>query len=121
MGTRVGYTGGTAKDPNYKTVCRGDGHTEAIQITFNPAEVSYDTLLDVFFSEHLPIRKTKPQYKSAVYTHNEEQVKLIQSKIKSLEASKGLKIVTDVEKAKEWYDAEEYHQKYIEKQNRGRW
>lgn len=121
MSTRVGYTGGTAKDPTYRSVCGGDGHTEAMQIVFNPAEVSYDTLLDVFFSEHMPIRKSKPQYKSAVWTHNEEQSKTIKSKIKSIEAAKGLKIMTDIENAKEWYDAEEYHQKYIEKQTTRRW
>jgi peptide methionine sulfoxide reductase MsrA len=63
------------------------------QIVFNPAEVSYDTLLDVFFSEHMPIRKSKPQYKSAVWTHNEEQSKTIKSKIKSIEAAKGLKVL----------------------------
>lgn len=115
----MGYTGGENPEPTYNTVCRGDGHTEAIKIEYDPKEISYDKLVDVFFSEHLPTRKTKTQYKSAVWVHNKDQQKVVSSKIKELESAKGLKVVTDVEPAKEWHDAEEYHQKYIEKQSRG--
>jgi len=102
-------------------VCGGDGHTEALQIVFNPSEIGYDTLLDVFFSEHFPTRRGKVQYKSAVWTHNDPQAQLVKAKIKSIETERQLKIVTDVALAKEWYDAEEYHQKYIEKQGVRRW
>lgn len=119
-GTRVGYTGGTAPEPTYNTVCRGDGHTEAIKIDYDPNEISYDKLVDVFFSEHMPTRKGKTQYKSAVWVHDKEQEKVIQTKIKEVEANLGLKIATDVEAATEWFDAEEYHQNYIQKQSGGR-
>jgi len=118
--TRVGYTGGSTPNPTYNSVCRGDGHTEAIKIEYNPAETSYEQLVDVFFKEHMPTRKGKAQYKSAVWVHNKDQEKILKTKIVEMEANLGLKIATDVESVKEWYDAEEYHQKYIEKQTTSR-
>ncbi len=74
LATRVGYTGGTAPSPTYKSVCGGDGHTEGIRVTFDPAVVSYEQLLNVFFEEHNPTgRRGKVQYKSAIWYHSPEQ------------------------------------------------
>lgn len=118
-GTRVGYTGAEAPNPTYNSVCRGDGHTEALRVEFDPKVISYEQLLDAFFDQHMPTRKSKAQYKSAVWTHDEEQAKVVKKKIAEVQGELGVAIATDVEPAKKWYDAEEYHQKYIAKQSRG--
>lgn len=109
MNTRVGYTGGENKRPTYESVCAGDGHTEAIQIEYNPAEITYDELVDAFFNGHRP-GGGKAQYKSAVWYHDEEQKEKLETTLGPALA------VIDLEPAKEWYDAEEYHQKYYKKQ-----
>jgi len=120
--TRVGYTGGSAPNPTYGSVCGGDGHTEALQIKFNPAEISYAKLLDVFFSSHTPTGRNKPQYKSAIWFHSPEQKVTAQQKIDLKQAKLGgTPVVTDLLPAKQWFDAEEYHQKYIEKQTGRFW
>lgn len=116
----MGYTGGTYAEPTYNTVCRGDGHTEAIKIEYDPSIVSYDKLLDVFFKEHTPVRKSKAQYKSAVWVHDKAQKEKVEQKIKEVQSSLGREVVTDVEPVKEWHDAEEYHQNYIKKQTGSR-
>jgi len=116
VNTRVGYIGGENKRPTYESVCAGDGHTEAIQIEYDPLEISYDALLDAFYNGHRPSRG-KAQYKSAVWYHDEQQKE-------RLEALLGPSLaVIDVEPAKaaaqdgaDWHDAEEYHQKYYKKQ-----
>jgi len=115
--TRVGYTGGERPDPTYSSVCKGDGHTEAIKIEYDPSILSYDKLLDVFFKEHMPVRKTKAQYKSAVWVHDQEQREKVAQKIQEVQGKLQREVVTDVEPVKEWYDAEEYHQNYIKKQS----
>eukprot|EP00439_Symbiodinium_sp_Y106_P026927 s3528_g3.t1 len=108
----VGYTGGRNAKPSYESVCGGDGHTEAIQIEYDPEQVSYDSLLDSFLQGHQPMR-SKAQYKSAIWYHNEEQRKIAESRMEETGAAP----VVDVDEAKPWYDAEDYHQKYYDKQN----
>lgn len=115
----MGYTGGSAPDPTYRSVCGGDGHTEAIKIDFDPSRITYEELLDVFFKEHMPTRRAKAQYKSAVWTHSDAQAEAFKSKLAEAEGELGVKLVTDVAEAGEWYDAEEYHQKYLDKMGKG--
>lgn len=120
----MGYTGGDSEAPTYQSVCNGDGHTEALKIEYDPSVVSYEELLDVFFSEHTPTTKAfKEQYKSAIWPQSDAQREAALAKIKALEDKFDVKIQTDIEAAKPWYDAEEYHQKYIQKQGalRGIW
>ncbi|CAE7209672.1 Peptide methionine sulfoxide reductase MsrA [Symbiodinium microadriaticum] len=108
----VGYTGGRNAKPSYESVCGGDGHTEAIQIEYDPEQVSYDSLLDSFLQGHQPMR-SKAQYKSAIWYHNDEQRKIAEQRMEETGAAP----VVDVDEAKPWYDAEDYHQKYYDKQN----
>ena len=81
-----------AAEPTYNTVCRGDGHTEAIKIEYDPSIVSYDKLLDVFFKEHTPVRKSKAQYKSAVWVHDKAQKEKVEQKIKEVQSSLGREV-----------------------------
>jgi peptide-methionine (S)-S-oxide reductase len=119
--TMVGYTGGKTKNPTYQDVCTDNtGHAEAIQIEFDPDEVSYEKLLDLFWSIHDPttINRQGPdigsQYRSMIGFHTKEQE---QAAIKSRDAfeKSGIfknKIVTEIVPASTFYKAEEYHQKY---------
>jgi len=109
VSTVVGYTGGVAAAPTYESVCGGDGHTEAIRIEYDPAQVSYDQLLDEFYKQHSP-SPSKAQYKSAIWYHSDEQKKVVEKQV----AQRG-DAWSDVEGAQEWYDAEGYHQKYYTK------
>jgi len=96
-------------------VCRGDGHTEAIQVTFDKTVVSYEQLLRKFASDHSMTYKSKPQYKSAIYFNSSDQ----QRAAATLVAAKGKRCVTQVLPLGPWWDAEEYHQKYYEKNMSG--
>ncbi|MFW9987398.1 MAG: peptide-methionine (S)-S-oxide reductase MsrA [Candidatus Odinarchaeota archaeon] len=130
ISTRVGYTGGHFSKPTYKDVCsHKTGHTEAVEVTFDPSKISYDELLDVFWSIHDPttLNRQGPdvgsQYRSAIfYINNEQKEKAENSKAK-LEASKRFKrpIVTQVVPASDFWQAEEYHQQYHEKQTKIRY
>jgi peptide-methionine (S)-S-oxide reductase len=122
--TTVGYTGGTKKDPTYKQVCGGDtGHAEAVEVEFNPAEVSYKELLAVFFQSHDPttLNRQGPdfgsQYRSAIFFHDAAQeASAAEAKAARDKASVFKKpIVTQIVAAGLFYRAEEYHQKYFEK------
>jgi peptide-methionine (S)-S-oxide reductase len=126
INTRVGYTGGSFTNPTYKDVCsHKTGHAEAIEVTFNPSVVSYEELLDVFWSIHDPTTMNRQgpdvgtQYRSAIFYLNPEQKeKAIKSK-ENLEKSKRFKnpIVTQIVSASVFWEAEEYHQQYVEKRN----
>ncbi len=125
--TAVGFMGGTVKNPTYHRVCEGDtGHTEVVQVTYDPAVVSYDALLDVFFANHDPTTPGRQgpdfgqQYRSVIFFHYPEQKNVAEAKITALEASGRFRnrIVTAVEPAEEFYRAEEYHQRYYEKSGR---
>jgi peptide-methionine (S)-S-oxide reductase len=122
--TLVGYTGGTTPDPTYEQVLtHTTGHAEAVQVEFDPAQVSYDELLSVFWSHHDPTTRNRQgpdigdQYRSAVFTHSPEQQAAAEAMKARLEQSKRFKkpIVTDIAPAGPFYRAEEYHQRYAEK------
>jgi len=124
ISTRVGYTGGSFSEPTYKDVCsHKTDHTEAIEIAFDPSKVTYNELLEVFWSIHDPttLNRQGPdigtQYRSAIfYINSEQKEKALNSKAR-LEASKRYKraIVTQIVPASDFWEAEEYHQQYVEK------
>ena len=119
-----GYTGGNVPDPTYEEVCSGStGHAEAVQVLYDPAKVSYDKLLDVFWHNVDPLTPNAqfcdhgPQYRSAIFFHDAEQQKLAEESKRKLEASGRFKqpIVTELVAASTFYPAEEYHQDYYQK------
>lgn len=119
-----GYTGGHVKNPAYREVCDGTtGHAEAVQITYDPNEISYLELLEIFFKTHDPTTLNRQgadigtQYRSAIFYHSEEQKKQAEEIIGSLNSSGAWDepIVTEVSPASVFYKAEEYHQDYYEK------
>jgi len=128
ISTRVGYTGGESKNPSYKDVCSGStGHAEAVEITYDPSKISYEALLTIFWNIHDPTTPNRQgpdigtQYRSAVFYHNEKQ-KEIASKYKEILDKSGAfakDIVTEITRAGEFLKAEEYHQKYYEKNKAG--
>jgi len=114
-----GYTGGTVANPTYKQVCGGDtGHAEAIRVTFDPDELSYDDLLDIFFATHDPTQLNRQgndvgtQYRSAIFPQDEEQERKAREAIARNNPDHGNGIVTTIEAKGEWYPAEDYHQDY---------
>ena len=124
LSTRVGYIGGNFTKPTYKDVCsHRTGHAEAIEITFDPSNVSYSELLEVFWSIHDPttLNRQGPdvgtQYRSAIFYLNSEQKEKAEISKSRLEESKRFKnpIVTQIVPASEFWEAEEYHQQYVEK------
>src|SRR5574337_532662 len=117
-----GYAGGSAPHPTYKQVCNGDtGHAEVVQVTFDPAVLSYRDLLKVFFAIHDPTTVNRQgadvgtQYRSAIFTHNDEQEKIADEVITELNTEKiwDDPIVTEVVPAEAFYPAEDYHQEYF--------
>jgi peptide methionine sulfoxide reductase msrA/msrB len=128
ISTTVGYTGGTTEKPTYKEVCTGrTGHAEAVAITFNPAAISYDKLLDYFFRMHDPTTKNRQhndigtQYRSAIFYTSEEQRSAAEKAVARWNASGKFPrpIVTEIVKAGPFYAAEDYHQDYLEKNPEG--
>jgi len=124
--TSVGYSGGTFKDPTYRDVCSGKTeHAEVVQVKFNPAVVSYDQLLDLFWKMHDPttLNRQGPdigdQYRSVIYYHTKDQESVALKYKEKLQSSGKYKreIVTQIEEACKYYLAEDYHQKYIDKHN----
>jgi peptide-methionine (S)-S-oxide reductase len=114
-----GYTGGTTSNPTYKQVCGGDtGHAEAIRITFDPEQVSYEDLLDIFFATHDPTELNRQgndvgtQYRSAIFPQNEDQEHKARAAIDRNNPDHGNRIVTTIEPMGEWWPAEDYHQDY---------
>jgi len=124
VSTQVGYSGGRTADPTYEQVCSGrTGHAEAVEVTYDPARVSYDELLRVFWENHDPTTPNRQgpdvgeQYRSAVFFHSPEQEAAAKASVASLEAAKRFRrpIVTQIVPAGPFYRAEEYHQQYLEK------
>ncbi|CAM6125329.1 unnamed protein product [Calypogeia fissa] len=120
--TAVGYTQGHVENPTYKQVCTGrTGHTEAVLVDYNPSEVSYQQLLDVFWKKHDPTQMNRQgndvgtQYRSGIYYHSPEQEATAKASLKAMEGKLGKKIATEVLPAKTFYTAEDYHQQYLEK------
>tara|TARA_A100000164_G_scaffold142005_1_gene126185 strand:+ start:265 stop:726 length:462 start_codon:yes stop_codon:yes gene_type:complete len=122
INTSVGYSGGNTINPSYESVCLGNtNHTEVVFVEFDNSKISYEELLTVFWKCHNPttLNRQGPdigtQYRSAIYYFDENQkTKSINSKNEYSQSS-GLNIVTEISEAKEFYKAEEYHQKYIQK------
>jgi peptide-methionine (S)-S-oxide reductase len=120
----AGYAGGTKKNPTYEEVSSGStGHAESIEIVYNPSKIGYAKLLDTFWHNIDPTVKDRqfcdvgPQYRSAIYYHNEEQKRLAEQTKKNIEESKRLQgpIYTEILPAGTFYPAEEYHQMYYKK------
>ncbi len=122
--TRVGYTGGTLKNPTYKDVCTDrTGHAEAVEVTYDPARASYDDLLKIFWENHDPttLNRQGPdvgaQYRSAIFTHSPEQKAAALASKEQRQKSGAYRgpIVTVIVPAEEFWQAEDYHQQYLEK------
>ena len=122
--TAVGYEGGTLLNPTYRDVCTDTtGHAEVVEVTFDPAQVSYETLLNVFWDNHNPttLNYQGPdhgtQYRSAVFTHSAEQAAAAEVSKSAQDKSGRFKrpIVTEIVPAQTFYVAEDYHQQYLEK------
>jgi len=120
--TTVGYMGGTLKNPTYEQICTNTtGHAEVIQIQFNSEKISYKQLLDVFWELHDPTQLNRQgpdmgtQYRSVIFYHTNEQKKLSEETREKQQKNYKKKIVTEITSAQEFYPAEEYHQKYLEK------
>ena len=126
--TAVGYCGGSIPDPTYEIVCTGQsGHTEVVLVEFYPDKVSYNSLLDTFWSLHDPttLNRQGPdigtQYRSVIFFQDEDQAVVAKTSKKKLQESDRFKndIVTEIVPAVEFYRAEEYHQKYLEARGLG--
>ena len=122
--TEVGYTGGNLTNPTYEEVCTDrTGHAEAVEIEYDPNEISYDKLLDIFWNSHDPtsLNRQGPdigiQYRSSIFFHNESQKQDAEKSKERLNSSGKFSknIVTEIIPSPEFYKAEEYHQKYFEK------
>lgn len=125
--TAVGFMGGTTPNPTYEQVCAGDtGHAEVCEVTFDPQKVSYEQLLDAFWAMHDPTTRNRQgpdfgtQYRSAVFYNDDAQRIAAEKSKAALEASGRYKrpIVTQIVAAGPFYRAEDYHQRYLEKQGR---
>ena len=128
VATRVGYTGGTVRQPTYEMVCTGrTGHAEAIEATYDPARISYGELLEFFFTHHDPTTLNRQgndvgtQYRSAIFYHTPEQEAFARRAKEALDTSGvfGKPVVTAVEPAGEFFPAEDYHQQYLRKNPHG--
>jgi len=115
-----GYIGGSRPAPSYEAVCTGTtGHAEAVRVTFDPTQVSYADLLDIFFHTHDPTTLNRQggdagtQYRSAVFPHSPEQAATARAAIVRNQADWDAPIVTSIEADAPWYKAEAYHQSYF--------
>ncbi|KAF2273104.1 peptide methionine sulfoxide reductase msrB/msrA [Westerdykella ornata] len=124
---RVGYIGGDATNPSYRAVCSGrTGHAEALQVVYDPEKVSYRTLLEFFYKMHDPTTPNSqgpdvgPQYRSAIFFHTPEQEQIAKDVTDKVNKQwwKG-KVVTEIVPAGQWWDAEAYHQLYLDKNPMG--
>jgi peptide-methionine (S)-S-oxide reductase len=122
--TRVGYTGGEMKNPTYKDVCTDrTGHAEAVEVDYDPGKVTYEELLKVFWENHDPTQLNRQgpdfgsQYRSAIFYHSPEQEQAARDSKTQLEKSRQFSrpVVTQIVPATTFYEAEDYHQQYLEK------
>jgi peptide-methionine (S)-S-oxide reductase len=122
--TAVGYEGGTFENPSYRDVCTDrTGHAEVVEVTYDPARVSYDDLLNIFWENHNPTQLNRQgpdvgtQYRSVIFFHTPEQQTAATASLETLERSGRYKkpIVTQIVPAAPFYKAEDYHQQYLEK------
>jgi peptide-methionine (S)-S-oxide reductase len=119
-----GYSGGTVDNPSYKQVCTDrTGHAEVVEVTFDPARISYGRLVDLFFKMHDPTQLNRQgpdvgtQYRSAIFTHSAEQERVAKEELAKAAASGRYRrpVVTSIEPAGRFWPAEDYHQRYFEK------
>ena len=122
VSTRVGYAGGEAPNPTYGEVCSGaTGHAETLEVDYDPGQVTYEQLLEVFWEVHDPTQMNRQgpdvgtQYRSAIFFHSPEQESAARASKEALQARSRKPIVTEIVPASEFYSAEDYHQRYIEK------
>jgi peptide-methionine (S)-S-oxide reductase len=123
--TRVGYAGGTLDRPTYEDVCsHRTGHAEVVEVTYDPEQVSYDDLLEVFWHKHDPTQLNRQgwdigdNYRSVIFVHDEEQQEAAARSKEREQANWSKPIVTQVEPAQTFWEAEDYHQQYLEKRGR---
>ena len=123
--TTVGYMGGDLKNPTYEQVCTDKtGHTEVIQIIYDSDQISYEKLLETFWEIHDPTQLNRQgpdvgkQYRSVIFYHDNKQKMIAEESKKQIQKIYSKEIVTEISPAREFYPAEEYHQKYLQKQGR---
>ena len=121
--TTVGYMGGNLKNPTYEDICTDKtGHAEVLQIEYDSKKITYEQLLDIFWKIHDPTQLNRQgpdigrQYRSAIFYHDEQQKKLAEKSKNKVQKKYSKIIVTEIKPAEEFFPAEEYHQKYHEKQ-----
>jgi peptide-methionine (S)-S-oxide reductase len=120
--TSVGYTGGRTEDPSYEQVCSGTtGHAESVEVWFDPTVLSYGELVNAFWLMHDPTTRNRQgwdlgtQYRSSIFFHDPEQERLAIASRDQHQETLGRTIVTEIVPASTFYDAEDYHQRYVEK------
>ena len=120
--TRVGYSGGHTENPTYEDVCsRASGHAEVVEVTYDPERISYEQLLDVFWGKHDPTQLNRQgrdigdNYRSAIFFHDSEQQNAALESKAAEQRNRPAPIVTQIEPAQTFYEAEDYHQQYLEK------
>jgi peptide-methionine (S)-S-oxide reductase len=118
----VGYMGGDLENPTYEQVCTDrTGHAEVVEVKFDPDEISYEELLDVFWSLHDPTQLNRQgpdvgrQYRSAIFVYDDEQRAAAEASKERAQANSSKPIVTTIEPASTFWEAEDYHQRYLEK------
>ncbi|MCZ7530011.1 MAG: peptide-methionine (S)-S-oxide reductase MsrA [Acidimicrobiia bacterium] len=125
--TRVGYQGGDMEKPSYEAVCSGTtGHAETVEVVFDPSVVAYETLLDTFFANHDPTQVNRQgpdvgtQYRSVIFAHTDEQEEAARAGKDALDATGRFSrpVATEIVRAPEFWEAEDYHQQYLEKRKR---
>jgi len=122
VGTAVGYTGGHLSHPSYRDVCTDrTGHAEAVLVEFDPAQVSYERLLDVFWAAHDPTQLNRQgpdvgtQYRTAIFYHSPEQEAAARASKAAVQSRHSRPVVTEIDPASQFWMAEDYHQQYLEK------
>ena len=120
--TRVGYAGGGVDAPSYRKVCSGrTGHAEVVEVTCDPDQVSYEQLLAVFWAEHDPTQVNRQgwdigsQYRSVIFVHDEDQRAAAEASREQVQGRLGRPVATSIEAAPAFWEAEDYHQQYLEK------
>jgi methionine-S-sulfoxide reductase len=121
-GTRVGYAGGQVENPTYKEVCRDNtGHAEVVEVAYDPEKVPYEQLLAVFWAEHDPTQVNRQgpdvgsQYRSAIFTYDDAQRAAAEASRAQVQSRLGRPVATTIEDAPPFWEAEDYHQQYLEK------
>jgi len=122
--TRVGYCGGHVPEPSYEQVCSGTtGHAESVEVRFDPARISYEALLDIFWGRHDPTQLNRQgpdigsQYRSVIFYRNESQKEVAIASRDAYQQLLGTPVVTEIVATSPFYPAEEYHQRYLEKRD----